>query len=87
MSTRYISADRNQPLLLPPDLREWVPDDDLVHFVIEAVDTLDACVFKVNLRGSGSAQYSAFCIESRQCWTVCCRHLDKYPVIKELEQP
>jgi transposase len=57
MSTRYISADRNQPLLLPPDLREWVPDDDLVHFVIEAVDTLDACVFKVNLRGSGSAQY------------------------------
>ena len=37
MSTRFISADRNQPLLLPPDLREWVPDDDLVHFVIEAV--------------------------------------------------
>lgn len=57
MSTRYVSADRNQPLLLPPDLREWVPDDDLVHFVIEAVDTLDTGVFKVNLRGSGSAQY------------------------------
>lgn len=57
MSTRFISADRTQPLLLPPDLREWVPDDDLVHFVIEAVDTLDTGVFKVNLRGSGSAQY------------------------------
>ena len=57
MSTRFLSADRNQPLLLPPDLREWVPDDDLVHFVIEAVDTLDTGVFKVNLRGSGSAQY------------------------------
>jgi hypothetical protein len=23
---------------LPPDLRDWVPEDDLVHFVIEAVD-------------------------------------------------
>ena len=57
MSTRFLSADRNQPLLLPPDLREWVPDDDLVHFVIGAVDTLDTGVFKVNLRGSGSAQY------------------------------
>lgn len=57
MSTRYIPADRNQPLLLPPDLREWVPDDDLVHFVVEAVDTLDTGVFKVNVRGSGSPQY------------------------------
>ena len=37
MSTRFVSVDRNQPLLLPPDLREWVPEDDLVHFVIEAV--------------------------------------------------
>jgi transposase len=57
MSTRYVSIDRNQPLLLPPDLREWVPGDELVHFVIEAVDSLDLGVFKVNVRGSGSAQY------------------------------
>ena len=57
MSTRYVPVDRNQPLLLPQDLREWVPSDDLVHFVIEAVDSLDLGVFKVNARGSGSAQY------------------------------
>ena len=37
MSTRFVSVDRNQRMLLPPDLREWVPEDDLVHFVIEAV--------------------------------------------------
>ena len=57
MSTRFVSVDRNQPLLLPPDLREWVPEDDLVHFVIEAVEGLDLASFKVNVKGPGSAQY------------------------------
>jgi hypothetical protein len=27
-------------LTLPPDLRDWVPEDDPVHFVIEAVERL-----------------------------------------------
>jgi transposase len=57
MSRKFVIANRNQPLLLPVDLREWVPSDDLVHFVIEAVESLDLSVFKVNERGSGSAQY------------------------------
>lgn len=57
MSTRFIPIDHNQPLLLPPDLRDWIPDDDLVHFVIEAVNGLNLNVFKVNVKGSGSAQY------------------------------
>jgi len=57
MKTRFVSVDRNQPLLLPPDLRDWVPEDDLVHFVIQAVEGLDLNSFKVNVKGSGSAQY------------------------------
>ena len=57
MSTKFVSVDRNQPLLLPPDLRDWIPEDDLVHFVIEAVEGLDLRVFRVNARASGSAQY------------------------------
>ena len=57
MSTRFISVDRNQPLLLPPDLRDWVPEDDLVHFVILAVESLPGNPFHINRRGSGSAQY------------------------------
>ena len=44
-------------MLLPPDLREWVPEDDLAHFVIEAVERVDMSAFKVNERGCGSAQY------------------------------
>lgn len=57
MSTKFVSINRNQPFLLPPDLRDWIPKDDLVHFVIEAVDGLDLSAFKVNEKGTGSAQY------------------------------
>ncbi len=57
MSSRFVSINRNQSLLLPPDLRDWIPQDDLVHFVIEAVEGLDLSAFKVNMKGCGSAQY------------------------------
>jgi transposase len=49
--------DRGQQLLLPPDLREWVPEDDLAHFVIEAVERVGLGAFKVNWQGTGKAQY------------------------------
>jgi len=57
MATRFVNVDRNTPMLLPPDLREWVPADDMVHFVIEAVEGLRLSRLKVNRRGSGSEQY------------------------------
>ncbi len=44
-------------MLLPPDLRDWVPDEDMVHFVIEAVAGMNLPMLKINRRGCGSAQY------------------------------
>jgi len=44
-------------MLLPPDLRDWVPEDDMVHFVLEAIEGMQLPGLKVNHRGSGSAQY------------------------------
>ena len=44
-------------MLLPPDLRDWIGEDDLVHFVIEAVDRLPLSTFQINSRGCGDAQY------------------------------
>ena len=44
-------------MLLPPDLRDWVPQEDMVHFVIEAVEGIRLSTLKVNRRGSGSEQY------------------------------
>lgn len=54
---RFLQADRSQPFLLSPDLREWVPADDLAHFVVAAADRVDLGAFRINHRGSGSAQY------------------------------
>lgn len=54
---KFIEAHRNQPFLLPPDVRDWVPEDDLAHFVVEAVDRVPMESFVVNERGTGSAQY------------------------------
>jgi transposase len=44
-------------MLLPPDLREWIAEDDLVHFVIQAVERLPLSTFCVNHKGTGSEQY------------------------------
>ena len=55
--SNFVDCDREQAFLLPPDLRDWIPADDLGHFVIEAVERVDLGAFKVNHRGTGSAQY------------------------------
>ena len=57
MATRFIPLDRDTPLLLPPNLRDWVPADHLVHFILDAVDALDLRQVRVNARGTGSEQY------------------------------
>jgi transposase len=55
--SNFVDCEREQPFLLPPDLRDWIPEDDLAHFVIEAVERVAIGAFKVNDRGTGSAQY------------------------------
>lgn len=41
MAQNFIACDRDQVLLLPPSLEEWLPADHLARFVIEAVEQLD----------------------------------------------
>ena len=43
-----MQSDRDQPFLLPPDLRDSLPEDDLAHFVLAAVDRVPLYRFKVN---------------------------------------
>jgi transposase len=57
MAERFVEVDRDTPMLLPADLRDWVSEDDLVHFVLEAVGTLPTGEFVVNERGTGHPQY------------------------------
>lgn len=37
--SKFVPADRDQPFLLPPDLRDWLPEENLAHFVMEAVES------------------------------------------------
>ena len=57
MATRLKTLDRDTPMLLPPDLRDWMRDDHIVYFLIDAVDRLPAEYFCTNQRGTGDEQY------------------------------
>src|SRR5471032_776934 len=57
MSARFVNIDRETPMLLPVDMRDWVRGDDLAHFVLEAVEGMELGVAAINQRGSGSEQY------------------------------
>ena len=41
MAYGYLPVDRDQLFLLPPDMREWLPEDHLAWFVIEVVERVD----------------------------------------------
>jgi transposase len=41
MAQNFLSCDREQVMLLPPDLQEWLPAGHLARFVIETVEQLD----------------------------------------------
>src|SRR5215216_2294690 len=53
MPQNFLTCDRGQPLLLPPDLRDWLPEDHLAWFVIEAVEELDLGSFYTAYRADG----------------------------------
>ena len=57
MAARFVRVDRDTQLLMPPDMRGWVPQNHLSHFILEAVEGFDTRSAKVNHRGSGDAQY------------------------------
>ena len=45
MPQNFIAFDRDQKLLLPPDLRDWLPQDHLVWFVLAAVEQMELGAF------------------------------------------
>jgi len=60
MAKGYRPVDRDQPFLLPPDMREWLPADHPVWLVISVVaDHLDTAVFHARRKtgGAGTAGY------------------------------
>jgi transposase len=71
MAKQYRPVDRDQPFLLPPDIREWLPPDHPVHLVITAVeDHLDTSAFHARRKtgGAGTAGYDPDMLATVLVW-------------------
>jgi len=59
MAYNLLPCDREQGYLMPPSLREWLPDGDLAWFILDAVEQMDLGQFYMVYRkdGWGAAAY------------------------------
>ncbi len=53
MPTTFRPYEPNQMLLLPPDMRDWLPEGHFAHHVSDLVDGLDLTVFYAPYEGDG----------------------------------
>jgi transposase len=90
VAKRYLPVDRSQPFLLPPSVQDFIPEDDLAWFLIDAVAAMDTTVFhqRAKVGGAGRAGYDpdmlltlliyAYCLgqrSSRRIEQLCVRDL------------
>jgi len=59
MPQNFIECDREQSFLLPPDVREWLPEGHLAWFILDTVEAMDRSAFygSYRLDGHGRAAY------------------------------
>src|SRR3974390_3749740 len=59
MAYHFVAGDRDQLLLMPPSLAEWLPADHLAWFVLDVVGEVDLDAFVAAYRadGRGGAAY------------------------------
>jgi transposase len=55
----YVPTRRDELLLLPPDVREWLPKNHLVWFLLDVIEGMDTSVLhrRSKLGGAGRAPY------------------------------
>lgn len=82
----FVAVDRDQLLLMPPSVAEWLPEDHLAWFVLDVVAELDLAEFLAAYRadGRGGAAYDpammvallvyAYCVGERSSRRIqrCC---------------
>src|SRR5437764_6532124 len=53
MAQRFVGCGRDQSFLMPPDVRDWLPDGHLAWFVLDAVADVDLTAFYGAYRRDG----------------------------------
>lgn len=73
MAKSYRPVQRDQPFLMAPDLRDWLPEDHLAWFVLETVDALDTSAFHAarRLGGVGAAAYDPDMLLALMIYAYC----------------
>src|SRR3954454_4191639 len=56
MGPSFIACDREQSLLMPPDVREWLPEDHFAWFVLDSVAAIELEPFYAVYRGDGRSR-------------------------------
>ena len=56
MAQSFIACDREQSFLMPPDVREWLPEGHLAWFVLGAVEEMDLDAFYGAYRRDGRSR-------------------------------
>ncbi|MDQ3770964.1 MAG: transposase [Actinomycetota bacterium] len=53
MPQNFIPVHRDQRFLMPPDMKEWLPEDHLAFLVLDAVEKMDLSAFYARYRDDG----------------------------------
>ncbi len=53
MAKGFKPVDRDQVFLLPPDMRDWLPQEHLLWFLLDIVDSFDITAFRREYRLGG----------------------------------
>jgi hypothetical protein len=56
MGQRFVACDREQSVLMPPDVREWLPPRHLAWFVIDAIAEMELDAFYAAYRVDGRSR-------------------------------
>jgi hypothetical protein len=70
MAHHFREAERRQKALLPADMMEWLPENDIVHLIVEAVALMDLSKFEVSYKLGRAGQAPLSC--PRLSWTPLC---------------
>jgi len=73
MGHNFIPCDRDQSYLMPPSLRDWLPEDHLAWFVLDAVGQMDLSAFysKYRADGWGAAAFEPAMMVSLLLYAYC----------------
>ena len=78
-----VQVDRQTPFLMPQDLKDWLPKNHIVHFIIDAVEAVSANVsFHLNKRGSGSKQFNPEMMMELLIYSYCTKRFSSYAIEK-----